>query len=148
MTLMICMKPCLIALAALLLTAGCVRDAYYVSAKERRYNVVSPFTPAKITTASWIDPQDHTSALYTSSTATMRSQRRSNLLGTLYIHHSDNPTDEPLTVHIRKEHRAYMAETPLSEPIKAGKYAITPHLSVGRHKDQKEMVGIVFRMPF
>lgn len=141
-------KPCLSAAIALLVTSGCVHDMYFVSGKERRYNVVPAFTPAKITPASWIDPADHSSALYTSSTATTREHRHDNLLGRLHLYHSDDPKEEPLVISVRREHRLYTAETPISTPIRAGEREITPHFMIGRHRDHKEMVGIVFRMPF
>lgn len=148
MTFMLFLKPCVFALVALLVTAGCVRDAYYISAKDRRYNVVPAFTPAKITEDSWVDPADHSSALYTSSTVTAKARYHDTLLGKLHLRSGDDPEDESLVLHIRKEHRAYMAETPLSPPIRVGKRAITPHFAIGRHKDHKEMAGLVFRMPF
>ena len=142
------LRPCVLALIALLATAGCIRDVYYVSAKDRRYNVVPAFTPAKITMESWVDPADHSSALYTSSTVTTKARYHDTLLGALHLRSGESPEDGSLMLLIRKEHRAYMAETPLSPPIQFGEREITPHFAIGRHKDHKEMAGLVFRMPF
>lgn len=136
------------AVLALYATTGCVRDVYYVSAKDRRYNVTPAFTPAKITHESWVDPEDHSSAIYTSSTVTARERYHSNLLGTLHLRNSDDPNEESLTFAIRRENRSYSAETPIAAPITVGKKKITPHFAIARHKDHDGIAGITFRMPF
>lgn len=133
---------------ALYATTGCMRDIYYVSAKDRRYNVASAFMPAKITRESWVDPEDHSSAIYTSSTVTARERYHSNLLGTLHLRSSDDPNEESLTFAIRRENRAYTAETPIAAPFSIGKKKITPHFAIARHKDHDGIAGITFRMPF
>lgn len=129
-------------------TAGCVHDVSYHSAKEYRYNVIPAFTPAKITRESWVDPDDHSRAIYTSSNLTAREKYHSSQLGTLHIRHSNDPNDDSIPIVIRKETRAYTAETPILEPLKAGKRQITPNLAVSRHRDHDFVAGLIFRMAF
>ena len=131
----------------LFITTGCVHDMYYVSAKDRRYE--SPaFTDAKITEDSWVDPADHTSAVYTSSTMVVKERYRSALLGNLYLKASDDPDEEATNIAIRKEHHSYMAEAPAFSPFRVGDKKVYSNFSLGKHKDHKVMAGLMFRMPF
>lgn len=134
--------------AALMLTTGCVHDMYYVSAKDRDYNVVPAFTPAKITADSWVDEDDLGAAPYTSSNLVARERYHSAVLGNLHLRQSDDPDEESTVFAIRKENRAYTAETPIATPIRFGDKEVSTNFSLGHHRDHKIMAALVFRMPF
>lgn len=142
------MKRCISATTLLLLTTGCVHDMHYVSAKDRRYNVVPSFTNEKITHDSWVMEPDQTTARYTSSRVVARERYKSAIIGKLYFKDSENPTEESLVFSIRKENRAYTAETPIFRSFKIGGKEITPNFSFGHHRQHRIMAGLVFRMPF
>lgn len=133
---------------ALAFISGCVHDAYYVSHKDRRYDVVPAFQPMHITTDSWVDPNDHTSQLYTSSTVTVREQYLTPFRGRLHLRLSDDPNAPTTPLYIRKEKGSYAAEAPILQPMDVGKNKVTTHFSIGKNKDTKYMAGIMFRMSF
>lgn len=141
-------KRYLPATALLLLTTGCANDMYYVSAKDRQYNIAPAFANNKITHDSWVDEQDQSSARYTSSNLVARERYHSAVLGNLHFKQSDNPNEESTEFAIRKENRAYLAETPVFNAFNIGKHRVTPNFSVGHHKDHKVMAGLKLRMPF
>ncbi|MCH2547060.1 MAG: hypothetical protein MK052_05590 [Alphaproteobacteria bacterium] len=121
----------------------------YVSAKDRSYNVVPTFATEKITHNSWVEKKENaSSALYTSSNMVARERYHSAVLGKLHLKQSDDPQVESTTFTIRKENRAYMAETPIMSSFKMGKKDVTSNFAFGHHKDHKIMAGITFRMPF
>lgn len=128
--------------------AGCVHEFSYVSAKHRSYEVPSAFTPMRITSSSWVDPQDHHTAVYTSNPLTPTAKYAGPLRGALYIRTSNEPDAKSWVVHVRKDYRATFVEAPLTEPIKMGKKKILPSFVLGKHKDYKEMAGIYFRITF
>jgi hypothetical protein len=142
------LKRCIPASLLLLLTTGCVHDAYYVSAKDRRYDVVPRFMNSKITADSWVDETDQTSARYTSSHQVAQERYKSSVIGRLYLKDSENPAEESTVFSIRKENRAYTAETPVFGSFSIGKKEITPNFTIGHHRDHKVMAGLMFRMPF
>lgn len=132
----------------LLFTAGCGHDVYYLSAKDRRYDVVPSFTTNKITYSSWVDETDPTTARYTSSRVVARERYKSAVIGNFYVKNRENPAEESLVFSIRKENKTYTAETPIFNSFKIGDKEITPNFSIGHHKAHRIMAGIVFRMPF
>jgi hypothetical protein len=140
-------KRVLPAIAALLICTGCVHDMHYVSAKDRYY-AAPAFASNKITHDSWIDEEDQTSARYTSSNLVAQERYQSAVMGNLYLRQSDDPNEESTVFSIRKENRAYTAETPILGTFNLGKKKVTTNFSIGHHKDHKVMTGLTFRMPF
>lgn len=143
----------LAAMMLLCMSACSQSSTYFVAAKnQQRYE------PSDISGRLFNDDDDDNS--YTSwkrdisspvalNTTNTRKYRDSSILGTLYFdtdgeHHGK----DPYAITIRKSYRSYNAETPLSEPIHIGNHDMTPHFSVGHHRDHEFMAGIVFRMPF
>lgn len=137
------------ATALLFCTTGCLHDVYYVSAKDRRFDSASNFATRKITEDSWIDVREtRSSASYTSSNMILREKYKSDVIGNLYFDPSAEETGDEFALSIRRVNKAYMAEAPLSDPIKIGDKKIIPSFAIGRHREQKYMAGIFFRMPF
>lgn len=139
-------KRSIVGMALLLPCSACVHDMYYVSAKDRNYTAPA-FTTNKITHDSWVD-EDQTSARYTSSNLVAQERYKSDVLGNLYLKESEDPNEESTVFSIRKENRAYMAETPVFDSFDLGDKKVSTSFSMGHHKDHKVMAGLTFRMPF
>lgn len=134
----------LLPLLAVFLTTGCFQNVYYVPVKDNFYEL-APSNLSAIDSSA----QEDSSAHYTSSIrATKERYQDPNILGNVHLKSSSDPDEESTVFAIRKEHRGYMAETPIMAPIAAGKRKITPNFSIGLHKDHKAMAGLTFRMPF
>lgn len=138
------------ATALLFCTTGCLHDVYYISAKDRSFDSASNFTTRKITADSWVDVREETRspASYTSSNMVLRERYKSDVIGNLYFDPSAEETGDEFALSIRRANKTYMAEAPLSDPIEIGDKKITPSFAIGRHREQKYMAGIFFRMPF
>lgn len=147
--LLLCCKLILLVFLFAPLLSGCVHEIAYVSAKDRHYGMGSAFTPLRITSASWVDPEDHQTAVYTSNPLTPTSKYQGTLRGALYIRTSNEPDAESWVINVRKEYRATFVEAPLSTtPITVGKKKIFSSFVMGRHKDYKDMAAIYFRFTF
>lgn len=134
-----------VALLAMTLSSGCItsNDLYYFTPAEK----YSPSyrQASSVTNSNALKEDENLSREIRKSVTYHKQDKR--LLGTVNFRNSENPED-PIAFQIRKEERAYMAETPIGEGIKVGDKNVQANFAVGLHKDHKGMVGLVFRMPF
>lgn len=146
-----------VAAALLLCTCGCSGTTYFVHEKnQQRYYAsnISDYlfregdeSDAGVWQRGGSDKGGGQAAL----AARMQSDRLrdSNIVGQLYYDaDGENRGEAPYSITLRKDYRSYNLETPLTEPIPIGDHKMTPHFSLGRHKDHNMMAGIVLRMPF
>lgn len=141
-----------LAAALLLCVGGCTGSTYFVKAKDQQRYYASDI-------ANYLFDDDEEASYrhgderngYAMSAVRTQSDRLrdSNVVGHLYYDPDGESRGEtPYALTIRKDYRSYNVETALTEPIPIGKHKMTPHLSLGRHKDHNMMAGITLRMPF
>ncbi len=142
-------KFCL-GLIALSMTTGCIHNnVHYEPTREHIYSP-TPFVSAKMDSGSAGSAESDVFQPVNHALAVSEPAPQTNVLGNVHI---KNPlslaeTKESMIFSVRKENRAYMAETPIGSAFQVGKRTVTPHFALGLHKDHDALAGFVFRMNF
>lgn len=149
--------PLPLAATLALCLSGCAGDAYFIHAKnQKRYNgsdisnhLFDERSDGDSRYDASIAPHPEVGRLSESATSPRERYRDSGIVGRLYYDpDGEGRGEKPYEFTIRKAQRAYHLEAALTDPIPVGKHAMTPHLSLGHHRDQKAVAGVFFRVPF